>query len=239
MENKETYKKAFNLLKKAIENYGLLSENEKFIVGVSGGKDSLCLVHLLNEYNKKEYKNWDFICVYVKPDFIKFDTERLTKFFKKYKIKYEILEANILKKIENSKKSPCFFCSRERKKSLFNFAEKLNINKIVLAHHLEDVNETFLLNLFFNSEISTFLPKQDFFNGKFYIVRPMYYFTNSLIKNYNKIFKIKPIKNPCPYIKKNRREEIRKFLEKYYKMDERIRENIFKGIKNIKEKYLP
>ncbi|MCS7249749.1 MAG: tRNA 2-thiocytidine biosynthesis TtcA family protein [candidate division WOR-3 bacterium] len=239
MEEKEIYKKAFSLLKKAIENYGLLNENERFIIGVSGGKDSLCLTHLLNEYNKRENKNWDFICVYVKPDFINFDIKRLIKFFEKHNIKYEILETNISDKIRTGKKSPCFFCSRERKRILFNFADKLNINKVAFAHHLEDVNETFLLNLFFNSEVSTFLPKQDFFDGKFYIIRPLYFFTTPLIKNYNKIFKIKPIRNPCPYIKENKREEIRKFLEKYYKIDERIRENIFKGIKNIKEKYLP
>lgn len=239
MKDKEIYKKAFNLLKKAIVNYNLLNENEKFIIGVSGGKDSLCLAHLLKEYDKKENKNWDFICVYVKPNFINFDIKRLTKFFEKYKIKYEILETNISEKIKTGEKSPCFFCARERKKILFNFAEKLNINKIAMAHHLEDVNETFLLNLFFNSEISTFLPKQDFFGGKFYIIRPLYFFTNPLIIGYNKIFKIKPIKNPCPYLKENKREEIRKFLEKCYKIDERIRENIFRGIKNIKEKYLP
>lgn len=239
MEEKEIFKEAFALLKKVILNYNLLNDNERFIVGVSGGKDSLCLVHLLNEYNKRENKNWDFIAVYMKSDFIDFDNKRLINFFNSYKIKYEILEARLIERINSSKKSPCFLCSRERKKILFNFAEKLNIKKIALAHHLEDVNETFLLNLFFNAEISTFLPQQDFFNGKFYIIRPLYYFTTTLIKNYNKIFKIKPIKNPCPYLKENKREGLRRFLERYYKIDERIRKNIFKGIKNIKEKYLP
>jgi|UniRef100_A0A7V6CND7 tRNA 2-thiocytidine biosynthesis protein TtcA len=239
MEEAKIYKNAFNLLKKAIINYNLLENSERFIVGVSGGKDSLCLVHLLNEYKKRENKKWDFMAVYIKPDFINFDTKRLINFFDKHKINYEILEAKLLTKIATSSKKTCFLCARERKKILFEFAEKLAIKKIALAHHLEDVNETVLLNLFYNGEISTFLPIQDFFNGKFYIIRPLYYFNNDLIKNYNQFHKIKAIKNPCPYIKENKRNKIRNFLESLYREDKRIRENIFKGIKRIKEKFLP
>jgi len=235
----EIEKKAFILLKKAIVNFGLLNNNERFIVGVSGGKDSLCLIHLLNQYNLKERKKWDFLAVYIKPDFFDFNIKRLENFFKKYKINYQILEMKIKDKIERLNKNPCFLCSRERKKMFFNFAEELKLNKIALAHHIEDINETVLLNLFYNGEISTFLPIQDFFNGKFYIIRPLYYFNNDLIKNYNKFHKIKAIKNPCPYIKENKRNKIRNFLEKLYREDKRIRENIFKGIKRIKEKFLP
>jgi tRNA 2-thiocytidine biosynthesis protein TtcA len=230
---------AFGWFKKAIEDYHLLADGEKVLVGFSGGKDSLCLLHLFLEYNKRKKKGWQIFACHIDPGFPNWARERIEKVFRKLGVDYEIMRLAIAEKIERIGEDFCFFCSRERKKALFTIAEERGIDKIALAHHREDVNETFLLNLFFASELSTFVPKQDFFGGRFYIIRPLYYFTNEIINLYLRAFLLRPIRNPCPYARISERERIRRILKSYYRRDERIRDNIFWGIKNIKVRYLP
>jgi len=230
---------AFGWFKKAMEDYQLLTDGEKVLVGFSGGKDSLSLLHLFNEYNKRKRKGWQIFACHIDPGFPNWSRERIEKIFRKLGVNYQIKKLAIGEKIERIGEDFCFFCSWERKKALFTIAEENGINKIALAHHREDVNETFLLNLFFASEVSTFVPKQDFFNGRFYIIRPLYYFTSEIINAYLKAFHLRPIKNPCPYARLSEREKIRRMLNSYYRRDGRIRDNIFWGIKNIKVRYLP
>lgn len=236
---KAIVKIAFGWFKKAIEDYRLLEDGEKVLLAISGGKDSLCLLHLFYEYNKRKKKNWQILACHIDPDFPNWRTERLEKIFKNLGVDYLIKRLPIGEKVRSIGDDFCFFCSRERKKALFTIAEENGINKIALAHHREDVNETFLLNLLFTAEVSTFVPKQDFFGGKFYIIRPLYYFTKEIIDSYLKVHGLRAIRNICPYAKLSEREVIRRMLKSYYRRDLRIRDNIFWGIKNIKAKYLP
>ena len=67
----------------------------------------------------------------------------------------------------------CYICSRNRKRILFDEAGRQGARKVALGHHLDDVVETTLLNLFFRGEFSTMMPVQEFFGGKLSIIRPL------------------------------------------------------------------
>lgn len=242
MTDQRIYKTSHSLFKKVIEEYRLLEDGEKVLIGVSGGIDSLVLTRLFHDYNLRRKKNWQLLAVHINPGFSNWRTQKIEKFFQSINIPYLISKIDVPKKlseITNVRFKPCFFCSRERRKRLFEIADKNRIKKIALAHHLEDVNETYLLNLFFASETTTFVPKQGFFSDQFYIIRPLYYFDKTLILQYAENYKLPHIKNHCPYEKESERERIRRFLNSLDKKDSRIKTNIFWGIKNIKLNYLP
>jgi tRNA 2-thiocytidine biosynthesis protein TtcA len=236
-------KKSYNFFKKAIDKYNLLEENERVLIGVSGGVDSLVLTHLFNSFNQRRHKNWDLLAVHIEPGFPEWNTKRIVKFFESIKMNYLISKIDVPKKLNqvtNTRRvSKCFFCSRERRKRLFEIANEQGIKKIALAHHLEDVNETYFLNLFYISQTSTFVPKQEFFQGRFHIIRPLYFFDKELIFKYAKNYELPTIKNRCPYEKDSERNRIRNFLNRLYKKNPRIKTNIFWGIKNVKYQYLP
>jgi tRNA 2-thiocytidine biosynthesis protein TtcA len=236
------YKTSYSLFKKAVEKHALLEEGEKVLIGVSGGVDSLVLSHLFNAYNLRRKKDWKLLAVHINPGFPNWRTQKIQKFFESINIPYMISDIDVPKKLAqvgNKKFSSCFFCARERRKRLFEIADKEGIKKIALAHHLEDVNETYFLNLLFASATTTFVPKQRLFQNQFYIIRPIYYFDKPLILRYVKSYGLPHIKNQCPYEKDNQRMKIRRFLNNLYKKNPRIKTNIFWGIKNIKLNYLP
>jgi tRNA 2-thiocytidine biosynthesis protein TtcA len=190
----------------------------------------------------KRKKGWRIFAVHINPGFPNWQTQKIQKTFESINIPYLISDIDVPKKltqISNERFSACFFCARERRKRLFEIADKQGIKKIALAHHLEDVNETYFLNLIYTSKTATFIPKQDFFRKHFFIIRPLYYFDKSLILRYFKAYELPPITNHCPYEKGNSRERIRRFLNGLYKKDSRIKTNIFWGIKNVKLNYLP
>ena len=71
------------------------------------------------------------------------------------------------------KKFSCYTCSRNRKRILFNEAERVGARTIALGHHMDDIARTTLMNLFFHGEISTMMPVQKFFGGTIAIIRPL------------------------------------------------------------------
>jgi tRNA 2-thiocytidine biosynthesis protein TtcA len=237
-------KTAFHWFKKAVEDYRLLQDGEKVLISVSGGADSLVLLHLFALYNRKRKKHWQLLACHINPNFPNWKTKPIERIFKTIGLNYAIEDVDMVKELKlrrnaGLKFKPCFICARQRRKRLFEIAQANGIMKIALAHHMEDVIETYLLNLFYASEVSTFLPKQDFFQSKFFIIRPLYFFDKELIRKYLTTYGLRPIKNTCPYAKSSERARIRRFLEKFYALDKRIKTNIFWGIKNIKTQYLP
>ncbi len=230
---------AERLLRTALIPNQLIENGEKVLIGLSGGADSLCLLYTLWDYNRRHRQNWQLFPVHINPGFPNWQTKRIEAACQKLGLTCIIKEIDVPKKLKETKTESCFFCARERRKALFFTAVELNCNKVALGHHLEDVNETFLLNLLFASSATTILPKQPLFNGALTIIRPLYYFTEEMIKTRLKNAGIKPVRNYCPYQKTSRRMLVRRFLDRLTRADPRIKTNLFWGINNIKPEYLP
>uniref|UniRef100_A0A7V3PUJ8 tRNA 2-thiocytidine biosynthesis protein TtcA n=1 Tax=candidate division WOR-3 bacterium TaxID=2052148 RepID=A0A7V3PUJ8_UNCW3 len=232
-------KPAERLLRAALIPNQLIAKGEKVVIGLSGGADSLCLLYTLWDYNRRQHQHWQLIPVHINPGFSGWKTDRVEKICAKLGLNCVVKKINVPKKLRETKTESCFFCARERRKTLFMTAAELNCNKVALGHHLEDVNETFLLNLFFASSASTILPRQVLFNGALTVIRPLYYFTEEMIKTRLHSAGIRPIANPCPYQQKGSRLVLRRFLTRLARTDPRIKPNLFWGIHNIKAEYLP
>ncbi|MGQ9678094.1 MAG: tRNA lysidine(34) synthetase [bacterium] len=227
------------LLRSALTLNNLIEKDEKVAVGISGGADSLCLLLTLCEYSRRYHKNWQIHPIHINPGFANWNTDRVERICQRLGLTCTVKMIDVPKKLKDTKTDSCFFCARERRKILFQTATELNCRKVALGHHLEDVNETFLLNLFFTSSSRTILPRQPLFKGAIVIVRPLYYFTEEMIRTRLKAAGIRPVLNFCPYKNTNKRAIIRRFLTRVARTDHRIQNNIFWGIHNLKSNYLP
>ena len=122
---------------------------------------------------------------------------------------------------------------------MFEIANETGCNKIAFAHHKDDIIETLLINMFYGREISTMMPDQSVFGGKFHIVRPLAYINEPLIKKYAREENMPVIQDKCPTSKTSRRLYIKKLLDNMEKDNKDVRENIFKSMSHVKIDYLP
>ena len=233
-------KHVFHWVGKAIHQFHMIENGDKILVGVSG-VDSLCLLWILRERLKWIPIRYELKAVFLDPGFDGGMGESIEEYLRRENFDYEIMKTNIgldAQKPGNTK-SPCFLCSRERRKRLFTYAHDINYNKIAMGHHLDDINVTLFLNILYGSSISTMLPRQDFFGGLIIIIRPLALLSKEKIDQLTCLLKLPSVINPCPFSKNSQRSEITNFLNHFYRKDCRIRYNIFKALKNINKDYLP
>ncbi len=228
---------------KADTYFGLFNENEKVILGISGGADSLFMADMLFHYRQQFNKNFTMIGAYVdngiKP--LK-NASQLKEFLFARDIDFRIIEDSETKNIiENRLKpfKPCYICSKERRKHLIYTAKEEQSNKIALAHTIDDAVETLLLNIFYAREISTMVPKQSLFKENFFVIRPIILIEKNDIVKYLKLAGYTAnFEGECPYAGKNRRETVRELLVDLYKKDPQIKKNLKYSLFECKEDYL-
>jgi tRNA 2-thiocytidine biosynthesis protein TtcA len=231
-------------LEQAILKHGMLGEGDRVLVGVSGGADSLTLLKLLTGPLIFVPKPEFIVAVYVDMGFEGLNgdqPEQLEKYFQEEGYTYHIERTNIgplAHSDYNRKASPCFLCSRLRRKRLFELARDYRCNKLALAHNKDDVIETFLLNIFFGREISTMIPYQTYFNGEFNLIRPLAYIEESLLKRFAREAELPILENPCPTAKKSKRKYVKDLIKKLDEDHRGVKENIFRAMKHVKPDYL-
>jgi len=229
-------------LEKAAVDYAMLEEGDRVLVGVSGGMDSLVLLHLLNTPHVFIPPNISLVAATIDLGFDGADGDfgRLRLHLEQGGYEYIMERTDIgpLSHSDYNKKNPCFLCSRLRRKRLFELADERGCNKIALAHHKDDIIETLLLNIFYSREISTMMPKQSVFGGKLHIIRPLAYIREPLIKRYGRERGFPVIENRCPTSGNSRRSHIKKLLDAMEKDNRKVRENIFTAMKHVKPDYL-
>jgi len=227
------------LAHKAIGSSRVLPDGELIAVAVSGGADSLCLLCLLESLNRKNTHNWELRAVHVEPGFEGWNSARIVRTCRAIGVECAVIRIGVPTGAGPSRHDSCYRCARARRKALFSYCDRIGSRKLALAHNLDDVNETFLMNLLYTSSARTILPTQPLFEGRLTIVRPLYYADKTLVGRYLKSAGIRTARNRCPYERSSSRETVRRFLKRRYAEDARIRSNLFAGLHNIKPEYLP
>jgi tRNA 2-thiocytidine biosynthesis protein TtcA len=232
-------KRVSRLVHKSIGSNRLIADGETVVVGVSGGADSLCQLHLLGSLNRMGRRSWDLRAVHVDPGFEGWNSARVVRACRTVGIGCTVLHGDGQGSDKRAGHDSCYVCARERRQALFSFCGEAGIRKLALAHNLDDVNETFLLNLLYTSSARTILPAQPLFGGRLTIVRPLYYVDKGLVLRYLKSAGIRAVRNRCRFERSNSRATVRRFLKRLYTDDPRIRTNLFAGLHNLKPDYLP
>lgn len=222
---------------KAIMDYKMLADGDKIAVAVSGGKDSLTLLRLLLDRKAFVPIKYSVIALHIDMGYPKSISKKLEKYFKKLKVEYKIIKSDILKKTEKSKIN-CFWCSWNRRKELFIAANKLGCTRIALGHHMDDIIETILLNLFFQGEISSMVPRQELFKGKITLIRPLAYVEEHLIKRFAKETKLGHDTCTCPHSITSNRNRMGRIIREMEKACPDVKKNIFRSVKRVKKDYL-
>jgi len=225
---------------KAIHRYGLIQDGDRILVGVSGGKDSLTLLHLLHERQKRVPIHYELIPVHIDLGFDSGRAEILKEFFEKKGLPYHLEFTRIGTKANSSenRENPCFLCSWERRKLIFQLSHRLKCNKIALGHHKDDIIETLLLNIFYSAEISTMVPLQSLFKGKITLIRPLALLEEKKIERFAREMELPFGPSGCPSSGKTKRKEVKELIETLEKKNRRVKGNIFRALSNIKLDYM-
>jgi len=223
---------------RAIADYDMLHDGDKVIVAVSGGKDSSSLLPLLRYRQTFAPIKFELLAVHVR--FGNRGVPPAPLGDRVAALGVPLLVENVESEIVREGESlNCFWCAWHRRKTLFKMAGRLGFNKIALGHHFDDIVETILLNLFYRGEVGAMKPRQDLFGGKLSIIRPLAYVDEAMVRRFFlDELKGETLACTCPRREETARLAVKNLLKDLEKQNPRIKWNIFRALRNIKEEYL-
>jgi len=233
-------KRIDHLVGKAIHDWDMIRENDRILVGVSGGQDSQALLKILYDLQKKAPVRFEILPVHLDVGFKGSFASQLKDYIDKGygSLRVEFEDYGLLAHSNENRKNPCFLCSRLKRKKLFEIAEENRCGKIALGHHKDDIIETLFLNIFYAGKIGTMKPRQSFFNGVFDIIRPLAYVEKKDISLFAEKAGLPEFISTCPSSGKTRRTQVRQMLERLYSHNKHIKGNIFRAMSNVAADYL-
>lgn len=235
-----TYKALNSLVGKAIHRYEMIQDGDCIAVALSGGKDSLTMLWALAERQRRVPVSYDLYPVYIDPGFGGGFGGALAETCLQlgYPLRIDRTDHGIVAHSKKNRENPCFLCSRLRRKRLFEIADELGCTKLALGHNKDDIIETFFLNICYAGEISTMVPAQDFFQGKFTVIRPLAMVDENNIRRFARSQQFPEYANPCPSAGRTKRSEIKGMLGALYQSNRKIKGNIYRAMSHVRPEYL-
>lgn len=245
---KKFHKQIFSKFVKAINEYQLISPNDKIAVCISGGKDSMLMAKLFQELKRHNKFNFDLVFLVMDPGYSKANREVIENNAKLLDIPITIFNTQIFENVFNIPKSPCYICARMRRGYLYSKAKELGCNKIALGHHYDDVIETILMGMLFGAQVQTMMPKLKSTNFEgMELIRPLYLIREADIKKWRDYNDLYFIQCACKFtdtcsseaclVKEENTGSMRlrtkKLIEKLAKENPQIEQNIFKSVENV------
>lgn len=219
-------------MRKAIEEYNMIEENDKIAVCLSGGKDSITLLHAFKALQRFYPKKFELIAISINPGFEFFDTTLLQNLCDNLEIPL-FIEKTHAKEIVfdiRKEKNPCSLCANLRRGAINSIAVREGCNKIALGHNQDDVLETFLLNLFYTGSIGTFSPVSHMDRTGITLIRPLVYTPEKETKRFVKKNNLTVMPKVCPMDGTSKREDMRLMIFSLQKNIPMIRANLFGAI---------
>jgi len=228
--------------RKAVDDYKMINEKDTIAVGISGGKDSLALLHALAGMRRFYPIHYSLIAITCDLGFKNVDFNEIKKLCEELDVKYYIVESDISDIVFNVRKeeNPCSLCAKMRKGAMYNFLKKVGCSKIAYAHHQDDVVETYMMSLIYEGRQNTFSPVTFLDRTGVTVIRPFIYMKEADIIGFVKANNVPVLKSPCPVDGYTKRQYAKDLLKSINEEAPGVRDRIFTAIQNsnIKGWYL-
>ena len=224
--------KLMGLVRRCVEDYNMIAPGDKIAVGVSGGKDSLVLLQLLN--GLRQYSDFELEAITIDMG-LGMDYSSIEDFCKKLGVPYTVVKTQIGPIIfdHRKEKNPCSMCSKMRRGALNQAILDRGIHKIALGHHYDDAVETFLMSLIYEGRISCFQPVTDLDRTGVIQIRPMLYIHEKTVDNFAARMELPVVQNRCPVDKTTKREEIKRLVFDLSNTYPDLKERIFGAMQRL------
>ena len=220
--------------RKAVDDYKMINENDTIAVGISGGKDSLALLHALAGMRRFYPIHYSLIAITCDLGFKNVDFNEIKKLCEELDVKYYIVESDISDIVFNVRKeeNPCSLCAKMRKGAMYNFLKEVGCSKIAYAHHQDDVVETYMMSLIYEGRQNTFSPVTFLDRTGVTVIRPFIYMKEADIIGFVKANNVPVLKSPCPVDGYTKRQYAKDLLKSINEEAPGVRDRIFTAIQN-------
>ena len=185
---------------RAIGDYAMIRHGDRILLGLSGGKDSLSLLHILLDLQKRAPVKFELAACTVDPQSPEFDPSPLKPYLAGLGVPYFYDSQPIVEQAETHMKgnSFCAYCSRMRRGILYRVARENGYNVLALAQHLDDLAETFMMSAFFGGKLRTMQAHYLIDAGDLRVIRPLIYARERQTRDFAARAGLPVISENCP-----------------------------------------
>lgn len=220
-------------VRKAVDDYHMIEEGDHIAIGISGGKDSLTLLHALHGLKRFYPKHFEIHAVTVDLGFDNLKLDAIRSLCEELQVPYTIVKTDIGKIIFEDRKetNPCSLCAKMRKGALNNAIKAAGCNKVAYAHHKDDVVETMLLSLIFEGRFHTFSPVTYLDRMELTVIRPLIYMNEADVIGFVNKYHVPVVKSPCPADGHTKREYAGNLLRQLTRENPGVKDRMFTAVR--------
>ena len=185
---------------RALMDFNMIRDGDRVLLGLSGGKDSLSLLHILQHFQSHAPIHFEFAAMTVDPMAGDFDPSPMIPYLDALGVEYHYRREPIMDmaKEHMGKNSYCAFCSRIKRGVMYSTAREHGFNVIALAQHLDDLAESFLMSAFHGGQLKTMKAHYVNDDGDLRIIRPLVYARERQTADFAHNTELPVIADSCP-----------------------------------------
>ena len=241
-EFKKLRRRIIRNVSQAISDYGMVERDARWLVCLSGGKDSYTLLAALYELKWRGLLPVNILACNLDQGQPNFPQTILPEFLEKmevpHRIEYQDTYSVVVDKIPEGR-TFCSLCSRLRRGHLYRIAREEGCSAVVLGHHRDDILETFFMNLFHGGRLATMPPKLVNEEKDLFVYRPLAYVAEADCEKFSKLMDYPII--PCDLCGSQdglQRQQVKRILDGWEKNSPGRRQVMFRSLMNTKPSHL-
>ncbi len=211
---------------RAIGDFGMIRDGDRVLLGLSGGKDSLALLHILLDLQQRAPVKFSLAVCTVDPQSPEYDPSPLVPYLAELGVAYHLERQPIVEsaKTQMTGDSFCAYCSRMRRGILYRVAREHGYNVLALAQHLDDLAETLLMSLFFGGKLRTMQAHYTNDAGDIRVIRPLVYARERQTASFARQAALPVIVENCPacFALPTARQEMKELLAAQEKLHPKL-----------------
>ena len=220
------------VLRRCMDDYGMIDEGDRVAVGVSGGKDSLLLLTALARLARYYPKRYTLAAISCDLGFEGMDFAPVEALCGELGVPFILVPTGIREIVFDVRQesNPCSLCAKMRKGALMNAAREAGCTKVALGHHFDDAVETVFMNLLFEGRLGCFAPVTHLDRSGMTQIRPMLYAGEQRIRQLVEKLALPVVKTTCPMDRTSKRHEIKLLLAELSERYPDIKTKIFGAV---------
>jgi tRNA 2-thiocytidine biosynthesis protein TtcA len=228
---------------KAVTDYGMIAPGDRIMVGLSGGKDSWALLQILDVLRQRAPIPFTLVAVNVDSGYKDYKHGVLAETCRArgwdLRIEHTTIGA-VMDDILDAGETPCSLCARLRRGVLYRLADEVGATKIALGHHLDDLVETLLLNVFFQGALKAMPARLVSDNGRHVVIRPLAYVSEADARAYTTESELPVIGCCCPACGdlSLQRQRVKRLILDLEREHPHVKASMLKALTNVMPRHL-